>query len=112
MDRRTLGLLVVFVGFILLLQNIGPDVGIRDVSFARLWPAVLIVYGVATMARGGKHGGPELLVGGLIAVVGAVFLVETMFGIDLWSQVGNIVGNVWPMALIVFGMYLVLRGRE
>lgn len=111
MDKTLLGCLVVLVGVILLLQNIGPQVGIGHVGFGRLWPVVLIVYGLAIMLRG-KRGDFGLLVGGLITAVGAVFLVETLLGISLWRQMGNVVRDFWPVALIVFGGYLVLKGRD
>lgn len=111
MDRKTLGVLIVMVGAILLIENIGPGVGIRDVSFARLWPIVLIVYGAATMLRS-KRDSSDLFVGGLIALLGVVFLAETMFSIDLWAQVGRVAKNLWPVALIVFGGYLMLRGKD
>lgn len=110
MDRTLLGCLVVLVGVILLLQNIGPEMGIGHVSFGRLWPAVLIVYGLATMMRS-RRGDHDLVVGGLITAVGAVFLAETLFGIHLWRQIGSVVRDFWPVALIVFGGYLVLKGR-
>ncbi len=111
MDRKILGVLVVMVGLILLVENIGPGVGIRDVSFARLWPIVLIVYGAAAVLRS-RRDSSDLFVGGLIALLGVFFLAETMFGIDLWARVGRAAKNLWPVALIVFGAYLMLRGKD
>jgi hypothetical protein len=35
-----------------------------------------------------------------------------MFGIDLWARVGRAAKNLWPVALIVFGAYLMLRGKD
>lgn len=111
MDRKIFGVLIVMVGVILLLENVGPGVGIRDISFARLWPVVLIVYGAAAMLRN-RRDSSDLFVGGLIALLGVIFLAETMFGIDLWAEVGRVARNLWPVALIAFGAYLMLRGKE
>ncbi len=111
MDRKIFGALIVMVGVILLLENVGPDVGIHDVGFAKLWPVVLIVYGAAAMMRN-RRGSSDLFVGGLIALLGVIFLAETMFGIDLWAEVGRVAKDLWPLALIAFGAYLMLRSKE
>lgn len=111
MDRTLVGSLVILVGVILLLENVGPEVGIRDIGIARLWPLVLVAYGLATMLRG-RRSGSDALVGLLITVVGAAFLAETLFGIELWIRLGSVIRNYWPIALIVLGGYLVLQDRN
>ena len=73
MDRTVIGSLVILVGVILLLENIGPGVGIRNIGLARLWPLVLVAYGLATMFQAGAAV-PDVSVGLLIAALGVAFL--------------------------------------
>jgi len=111
MDRTLLGSLVILVGVILLLENIGPEVGIRNVGFARLWPLVLVAYGLATMFRR-TRGSSDIWIGGLIAAVGAVFLAETLLSIDIWTGLGFVIRRYWPVAVILFGIHLIVQDRH
>ena len=111
MDRTVIGSLVILVGVILLLENIGPGVGIRNIGLARLWPLVLVAYGLATMFRGRRRSS-DVSVCLLIAALGVAFLSETLFGIDLWARLGSVVRTYWPVALIVLGGYLILQDRS
>jgi hypothetical protein len=95
-----LGLMVIAVGVVLLLDNLG----IAPLSrFLRYWPAALVVIGVLKMwqARDGKGG---IFSGLLFTLAGTWLLIEelTVLQVDFH--------DVWPLILVLLGAYIVWQG--
>ena len=91
------GMIVVGLGVLLLLNNLGlPWIG--DVW--RFWPVILIVIGLSRIADNPSVGGA--IWGLIIAGVGTVFLLDHLgFHISL--------GVFWPVILIGFGLSVLAR---
>jgi len=94
-----LGLLIVFVGLIFTLDQIGYSPAI---SYLRYWPMAIIAIGLAKISYARDGGG---------AFAGLVFII-----VGIWLQ-GEELGlidiklrDVWPLALVLFGGYLVWQG--
>ena len=102
--RVAIGLTLVAIGGVALLSAL--DVLDASETFGDWWPSVIVILGAThAMVRRRLVGGPLV-----ITVAGAVLLGVTTgaFGSDAWSF-------VWPAALIVAGIWVVVewgRGRE
>ena len=95
--RLFFGLLVVAVGMILLLDNVGTvDAG---EIFSTWWPAVIVLAGLLTFAANPRHWPVALI----ITAVGLAFLLSNL-------GVADIGDFVIPAAIIVVGL-LVIFGR-
>ncbi|MEI6498355.1 MAG: PspC domain-containing protein [bacterium] len=55
--------------------------------------------------RGSQHGDNRLLFGAIIVIIGALFLLQNLFNINLWS-------NFWPIVLIILGLYFMLKSNR
>jgi predicted membrane protein len=98
------GLLIIFVGVVFTLDELGIAPAI---NYLRFWPTALIVIGVAKMLQAKDGGGA--FAGLLFTLVGSWLQAEELniIHIRLWQ--------IWPLALVLFGGYLVwqgLAGRE
>ena len=93
------GLLVIFVGVVFTLDELGIAPAI---NYLRFWPTALIAIGVVKMLQARDGGGA--LAGLLFTLVGAWLQAEELniIHIRLWQ--------IWPLALVVFGGYLVWQG--
>jgi len=97
-----LGIFLIGFGVFYLLSNLGI---IGDVTFRDLWPVILIVVGVSSMAR--CRSGRVPIMGILLTGFGAILLLRN-FGVidrDVWRY-------VWPAMLIVAGVGLLLRRSD
>lgn len=94
-----LGLLIIFVGVVFMLDELGIAPAI---SYLRYWPVALIAIGIAKMLQARDGGG---------AFAGLVF---TIAGVWLQAEELDIIHvslrNVWPIGLVLVGGYLVWQG--
>ena len=93
------GLLIICVGIVFTLDEFGIAPAI---SYLRFWPTALIAIGVLKMLQAKEGGG---------AFAGLLF---TLVGVWLQAEELNIIHirlwQVWPLALVLFGGYLVWQG--
>jgi predicted membrane protein len=93
------GLLIIFVGVVFTLDELGIAPAI---SYLRFWPLALVLIGVVKMLQARDGGG---------AFAGALF---TLAGVWLQAEELGIVRvriwQVWPLALVLLGGYLVWHG--
>lgn len=94
-----LGLLIIFVGVVFMLDELGIA---PATSYLRYWPVALIAIGIAKMLQARDGGG---------AFAGLVF---TIAGVWLQAEELDIIHvslrNVWPIGLVLVGGYLVWQG--
>lgn len=93
------GLLIIFVGVVFTLDELGIAPAI---SYLRYWPLALIAIGVLKMLQARDGGGA--FAGLLFAIVGVWLQAEELniIHIRIW--------DIWPLALVAFGGYLVWQG--
>jgi hypothetical protein len=93
------GLLVIFVGVVFSLDQFGLAPAI---NYLRYWPMAIIAIGVVKMLQAREGGG---------AFAGIVF---TLAGVWLQAEELNLIHirlwQIWPVALVLFGGYLVWQG--
>ena len=100
--RMVMGLIVVGLGVLFLLENLGI-VYVRNVW--EFWPIILIMLGLARMGTCASASGRT---SGLVLVaVGGIFLASNLgyLSWDLWRF-------FWPVILILAGVGLLLRGMD
>ena len=95
------GVVVVAIGCLLLLDNLGIF-RFRDIW--QYWPVLLIVWGVSHLVDSRTPSG--WIWGGMIALVGALFLLDNL---DIF--VFNF-AVVWPVLLIAFGVTVLVGALE
>jgi len=95
------GIVVVAIGCLLLLDNLGIF-RFRDIW--QYWPVLLIVWGVSHLIDSRTPSG--WIWGGMIALVGAFFLLDTLDIIVFNFAV------VWPVLLIAFGISVLVGALE
>jgi predicted membrane protein len=95
------GAIVVAVGFLLLLDNLGI---VRFHDIWQYWPVLLVAYGVSRVVDSRSLSG--YVWGGMLALIGAFLLLDTL---DIIVFNFNV---VWPLILIAFGLSAVFRGVE
>jgi len=93
------GLLIVFVGVVFTLDELGFA---RAGTYLKYWPSALIAIGLIKLVQARDGGG---------AFAGFIF---TLAGAWLQLEELNVIhvslGDVWPLALVIFGGYLVWQG--
>ena len=96
--RIVFGVLVVAVGALFLLDNLGYFYA-EDVL--RFWPAGLIAIGVAVVSQVGRSG--RWLSGGILIVIGAWLLAGELgfIRVRFW--------DFWPLVLVLVGGSIILR---
>lgn len=98
--QLVLGLIIVIVGVLFTLDNLGLAYA---EDYLRYWPAGLIAIGLVKLwqARSGQCG----------AFGGFVFVgIGTLLLLDSLGMVHVRLGQLWPLALVVFGASMVWRG--
>lgn len=89
-----LGLIVVFVGTIFTLDNLGVlDAG----DYLSFWPVGLVLIGMVKVFQ--KSAGPGKFMGVLFIVAGFLLLLDDQFDFDVW--------DLWPLALVFLGGLLI-----
>lgn len=107
--RRRRGLLLpavlVVVGLVFLLRNLGVIEGDVGRLLLRLWPLLLIAIGLDSLVRRRAILGPTVLIG-----LGAIFLLS---GFDLleWT-VWEVLTRCWPVLIIAVGLDLIVGRRS
>src|SRR5580700_9428620 len=96
-----LGAIIVGVGTLLLLDNMGV---LHAGDFWRFWPVLLIAFGLAKIADRRTHS--TYLWGGILIVGGTLFLLDNL---DL---INFNVAYFWPLVLIAFGVNMLFRAVE
>jgi hypothetical protein len=97
--QLVIGLLIVFVGVVFTLDELGIA---PAASYLRYWPSALIALGVAKLLQARDGGG---------ALTGLL-----LTGVGIWLQGEELnlfrvnIRQVWPLALVLFGGYLVWQG--
>jgi predicted membrane protein len=95
------GAIVVAVGCLLLLDNLGI---VRFHDIWQYWPVLLVAWGVSRIVDSRTPSG--WIWGGVVALVGAFLLLDTLDIIVFNFAV------VWPVLLIVFGISVLVRALE
>jgi len=95
------GAIIVTIGCLLLLDNLGV-VQFRDVW--QYWPALLVAWGVSRVIDSRTPSG--WIWGGMIALIGAFLLLDTLDIIVFNFAV------VWPVLLIAFGVAVLIGALE
>jgi predicted membrane protein len=96
------GLMVVMLGVLFLLDNLG-FIYVRD--FWQFWPMLLVVFGLVHLTNSPSPSGRIL--GGIWAGAGIIFLAHNLGYIP-----GNPWAFVWPLILILYGILMLARGLE
>jgi predicted membrane protein len=93
------GLFVIAAGVLFTLDNFGV---LHAEDYTRFWPVGLVAIGALKLSH--SHKGSGAVAGFLFLFVGMWLLLEelTVFRIRLT--------DIWPLLLVVFGIYLVWRG--
>ncbi len=95
------GAIVVTIGCLLLLDNLGI---VRFHDIWQYWPVLLVAYGVSRIVD--SHSPSGYLWGGLMALIGAFLLLDTLDIIVFNAAV------IWPLILIAFGLNVLVRALE
>lgn len=96
-----IGLVVVLVGVVLLLDQMGV---VSQWKVFRFWPLLLIFLGLSQIKRCSGWGGR--LVGIFMILLGAVFQLENLGYDQVRIEV------VWPVFIILGGLLLIMRARR
>ncbi len=99
-----MGAIIVLVGLAILLDNLGI-VHVHDMW--RFWPLIMIGAGIAKVLEG--RGPAAQVWGALIAVMGAAFLLDNLHLRFFYFDVSDI---IWPIAIIGFGVFLLLKAMD
>jgi hypothetical protein len=98
--QAVFGLIVIVVGVLFTLDNLNM---IDAVTYLQYWPAALVALGLAKLWQAWRdHTG--WIAGALLTAIGAWMLVEHI------SYIRIDVSDVWPLAFVALGAYLVWRG--
>ena len=96
------GLVLVGLGVVWLIHRMHP---LLLASWIFTWPMFLIAIGFYIAARKGfSRGGWEVLM-----IVGAVFLIPHIYRFYTAQSISE---YTWPLVVIVFGLYMILRPRR
>ena len=96
--RTWLGLILVIIGGLLVFDNL------NFVHFSLFsWPVILIVVGVVMLANSRNSNAGVILI-----AIGGLFLSSRVFGFD----VGDIISDFWPIALILLGLLLLVKRKD
>lgn len=94
--RAIIGLILVILGSLFLLDNLGFDIDIPYYLFS--WPAVFVVLGVINLLSGNRRS--SLIFFGL----------ATIFYLHYYDVIN--LRDVWPVILIIIGLSFILRKRS
>jgi lia operon protein LiaF len=117
MGKTVIGLILLLLGALFLLANIGVLDFHLGSFISKYWPMLLILYGLKEVAQGilfaKRRTYPShwsLLFGIMVLILGVVFQLNRLDVIEpiSWSLIWNI---IWPLAIIYIGIRL-LFGRR
>ena len=98
-------LVLIILGVIFLLNNIGVLTGDVWNTILQLWPVLLIALGLDTILRRQGLVGPVFLIG-----LGIVFLLANygLLAVNVW----DVVLRLWPVLLVAIGLDIVIGRRS
>ena len=102
-QRRWLGLILIILGGLIILSNLGfVDMNIGQILLT-YWPLLLIGSGLYNLITNpaGRAGGI------IILVIGSLFLASNLDQVEFLEYI-----SFWPLVLILAGVWLLLRGRK
>ncbi|MEP1033992.1 DUF5668 domain-containing protein [Ekhidna sp.] len=94
--RAIIGFILVFIGAIFLLDNLGFDIDIPYYLFS--WPAVFVVLGIVNLISGN----------GRAAII--FFGLAIIFYLHYYNVIR--IGEIWPVILIAIGLSFILRKKS
>jgi len=104
MSGILIGAVIVIIGLMLLLDNMGI---VRIYDAWRFWPVILIVVGVSKVLEGRS---PATYVwGGMVALVGALLLLNNLHILIFDFDLGSL---IWPLLVIGFGVTMLLKALD
>jgi hypothetical protein len=97
--------MLITVGIVFLLRNLGNLQGDAWDTILRLWPLILVAIGLDGIWQ--RHGlaGPTFMIG-----LGIVFLLDS-FGLLAWD-VWDLLLRLWPVLVVAIGLDMVLGRRN
>ena len=105
--RLLWGGVLIAVGVIFLLNQLGiPTISIADL-FRNFWPIALILFGLQGVLIQ-RSGG--FVWNMIVMLVGIVFLGRNLNWLE-W-EVGDIFRIIWPIAIILFGLSMIAKGSK
>ena len=95
------GLLVITLGVVFLLDNLGF---VRSWQVLRFWPVILIAAGVKMLWEARDRGAAAS--GTLLAAAGGLLLLDSLYviDVDLW--------DLWPLVLVAIGFRMLSHARS
>jgi LiaF transmembrane domain len=97
--QLVVGLLIIFVGLILTLDQLGVA---HALTYLKFWPVALIMIGIVKVSYARTDGG--VFAGLVFMLVGGWLQAEELGLISISLR------EAWPIALVLFGGYLVWQG--
>jgi hypothetical protein len=95
-------LILIAVGLVILLSNIGVVETSTWELISRYWPVILIILGLDNLVRGEGFAGPFLTIG-----IGSLFLFSNLEIIDL--DIWQIILQFWPVLIIAVGLDIIFH---
>jgi predicted membrane protein len=97
-SRLLIGAMLVFMGLLLALDQLG---WVEANHLMRFWPALVVLYGLAIVQRGGRG----VVFGSVVVLIGGWLLLNTLHLLTLapWQF-------LWPLILVVVGARIMMRG--
>lgn len=108
-SRLFTGLVIISLGVAFLLRQLGYLSFSIGELFATFWPCILIYFGLTSLLAGRAHGGSSLW-GGVMVVIGAIFLGNNL-GVVTWS-VGDMIPFLIPVVIIFVGLRMIWHPRS
>lgn len=99
-QRLIFGALIIFVGVLALIDNLGLFQGVRLVSF---WPAVFIIGGVLKMNQSQARSG--VIIGAAFVIIGSAMTLNNLGIISFRIR------DFWPLLLIGFGLLVIFKDK-
>jgi hypothetical protein len=98
-------LILIAIGVIFLLSNLGIVSGDIWQNLVRFWPLLLIAIGLDSIYRGEGLVGAAFMIG-----VGTVFLLANLgyLALDVWS----LILRLWPLLLVAIGFDIIIGRRS
>lgn len=108
LGRMIGGLVLIGIGAVFLLNQLGiTDISIGEM-FATYWPVFLILAGLSQLGSGNWRGS-SFIGSAILIVIGGYFLARNLDMIDL--DPGDFFRFFFPLALIIGGLYVLLKPR-
>jgi predicted membrane protein len=96
--RLTIGLAVVFIGVLLFIRNVDPELGS---SIWRWWPSAILLIGLKVLIQPPEN--RQIVHGTIITFVGLLLLLNNLDVIELSFR------YIWPVIFILIGLAIVLH---